>query len=48
MSWIDKIEYAFEKSNQKQILLPWRKKPLSIKNYKENNSIRGNKKSIKK
>lgn len=35
MSWIDKIEYAFEKSNQKLILLPWRKKPLSIKNYKE-------------
>ena len=31
MSWIDKIEYAFEKSNQKLILLPWRKKPLKYR-----------------
>ena len=35
MSWIDMVEYAFEKSKQKFIFVPWKKKPLSIDNFKK-------------
>ena len=32
MSWIDKVEYAFQKTSTKKILLPWRRKPTEIDN----------------
>lgn len=34
MSWIDKIEYTFEKTKKTKVLLPWNKKPLEINNKK--------------
>ncbi len=35
MSWIDKVEYAFQKTTKKKILLPWEKKFLNINNNKK-------------
>lgn len=35
MSWIDKVEYAFQKTNKKKFLLPWKKKLSNIKDDKE-------------
>jgi len=34
MSWIDKVEYAFQKTNKKKLLLPWEKKLSNINDNK--------------
>ena len=37
MSWIDKIEYAFEKTKKSTIILPWSLKTLDINSKKKKN-----------
>ena len=39
MSWIDKIEYVFEKTKKKTIILPWNNKPLQINSNKKKKLI---------
>ena len=39
MSWIDKIEYAFEKTKKSTIILPWNLKTLDINSKKKKISI---------